>query len=78
MATKQTNQETAQCSCPVCRLFTELESAYGKKSNFFNHLNNSRVELLKAVKALVDDRIEYLEKKTETPAPRKAAKVKVE
>jgi hypothetical protein len=46
MAREKTNQETM--SCPVARIFSELEKTYGSKSTFFNHLHQSQVEFLKA------------------------------
>ncbi len=64
-------------SCPVARLFSEMEKTYGRKSAFFNHLHQSQIELLKAVRSLVDDRIDELEKKKEK-GKKKATKVEVE
>jgi hypothetical protein len=63
--------------CPVARLFSEMEKAYGRQSNFFNHLHQSQIEFLKAVRSLVDDRIGELEKKQEK-GKKKAVKVEVE
>jgi len=71
-------QEEEMVQCPVCRLFSELENAYGKKSTFFKHITQSRVELLKAFKSLIDERIEDLEKKSESKPKKKATKIKVE
>ena len=48
--------------CPVARLFSDLEKFSGRKSPFFDHLKNSRVEFLKAVRSLFDKRIDSLEK----------------
>ncbi len=75
MAKEKTNQEIM--SCPVARIFSELEKACGRKTNFFDHLHQSRVEFLKAIRSLVDDRIDDLEKKTEK-GRKKTTKVKVE
>lgn len=75
MAKEKTNQETL--SCPVARIFSELEKAYGRKSTFFNHLHQSQIEFLKAVRSLVDDRIDELEKKSER-GKKKTTKIKVE
>ncbi|MBI5586198.1 MAG: hypothetical protein HY892_20505 [Deltaproteobacteria bacterium] len=69
------NSETA--GCPVARLFSEMEKAYGRKSDFFNHLHQSQIEFLKAVRSLVDDRIGELEKK-QARGKKKATKVEVE
>lgn len=64
-------------SCPVARFFSEMEKSYGAKSTFFNHLHQSQIEFLKAIRSLVDDRIEDLEKKKEK-GKKKATKIEVE
>ena len=75
MAREKTNQETQ--SCPVARIFSELEKAYSRKSTFFNHLHQSQIEFLKAIRSLVDDRLNELEKKSEK-GKKKTTKIKVE
>jgi hypothetical protein len=50
-------------SCPVVRFFSDLEKTYGRKSPFFEHLKNSRIEFLTAIKSLIDGRIDSLEKR---------------
>ena len=50
-------------SCPVARFFSEMEKTYGGKSTFFSHLHQSQIEFLKAVRSLVDDRIDDAGKK---------------
>jgi len=50
-------------SCPVSRFFSDLEKFSGRKSPFFDHLKNSRIEFLKAVRSLFDKRIDSLEKR---------------
>jgi hypothetical protein len=50
-------------SCPVARFFLDLEKIYGRKSPFFGHLKSSRVEFLKAVRSLIDGKIDRLEKR---------------
>ena len=49
-------------SCPVARFFSDLEKVSERKSTFFEHLNISRIEFLKAVRSLFDERIDSLEK----------------
>ena len=75
MAKEKTDQEIM--SCPVARIFSEIEKACGPKTNFLNHLHQSQLEFLKAIRSLVDDRIGALEKKTET-GKKKTTKIKVE
>lgn len=64
--------------CPVGRFFSDLERISGEKSKFFEHLNQSRVEFLKAIRSLVDERIENLEKKGRKKPVKKKTKIKVE
>ena len=64
--------------CPVGRFFVELEKVSGKKSEFLEHLNLSRIEFLKAIRSLVDERIGDLEKKGSKRGKRKATKIKGE
>lgn len=64
--------------CPVGRFFMELERASGKKTEFFNHLTRSRVEFLKAIRSLVDERIDGLEKKASAKGKKRVTKIKVE
>jgi hypothetical protein len=64
--------------CPVGRFFMELEKVSGKKSDFLDHLTLSRIEFLKAIRSLVDERIGGLEKKGSKSGKRKAKKITVE
>ncbi|MBN1847783.1 MAG: hypothetical protein JW932_04285 [Deltaproteobacteria bacterium] len=64
--------------CPVGKLFSELEEAFGKKSKFFEHMSNSRIEFLKAIRTLVDEKIETLEQKSTEKSGKKSTKIKVE
>ena len=64
--------------CPVGQFFLDLQRASGKKSDFFKHLKQSQVELLKAVRSVVDDRIEALEKKEKTGQAKKTTRIRVE
>jgi hypothetical protein len=58
---KQKHKNEIIC-CPVARFFLDLEKVYERKSIFFEHLNSSRIEFLKAVRSLFDERIDSLEK----------------
>ena len=64
--------------CPVGRFFSELEKLGGKKSKFFEHMNKSKLEVLRAVKSLIDEKIEDLEKKGSSGSRKKSTKIKVE
>ena len=76
MEKKKTKDEVFVC--PVGRFFSDLEKASRKKSKFFDNMNLSRVEFLKAIRSLVDERIEDLEKKGSSTREKKATKINVE
>ena len=65
--------EHETCCCPFCvsgRMWEETKEQYG---GFFTHLRNARVEVLRAFRTLIDDRIASLEQQK-----KKVTKVKVE
>jgi len=62
--------------CPVGRFFSELERKAGKETDFHKHFNRSRVEFLKAVRSLVDARIDEIEN-PKKEKKRKATRVEV-
>jgi hypothetical protein len=64
--------------CPIGRFFSDLEELFGGKSKFFDHLNQSRIEFLKAFRSLVDERIESLEKKGPKKGKKRMTKIEVE
>ncbi len=65
MPSKTTREE--MCNCPLGTFFRDVERTFGKKSNFLDHITQSRIEILKAIRSLVDERIEGLgEKKAKT------------
>ena len=56
----------------------DLEKQFGKKSNFFNHLNQFHIEILKAVRSLVDERIEALDRRKSAKVKKKMTAIKVD
>jgi len=72
------NDKNEKGSCPVGRFFSEFEKASGNKSKFLKHLTRSKLEFLKAVKYLVDEKIEDLEKKGHSKGKKRATRIKVE
>lgn len=75
----KTKNEEGTIPCPVCRFFAGLERASGGKAEFFKHLDKSRVEFLRAVRSLVDARIETIEQaEGEGKTKKKATKISVE
>ena len=71
-------EKSEMCLCPVGKFFSDFEKASWEKSKFFKHLNNSRVEFLKAIRSLIDERIENLEKKESPKTKKKMTKIKVD
>ncbi len=64
--------------CPVGRFFSDLEKFSWKRPAFIKHLSQSRIEFLKAIRSLVDERIEGLENKASKKDKKKVTKIKVE
>ena len=76
MAAKKTEQQMA--TCPVGKFFKDLEEAFGKKSDFGKHVTNTRLEFLKAMRSLLDERIDTLEKKGNPGAKKRMTKINVQ
>ena len=64
--------------CPVGKFFMQLEDVMGKKSKFFEHMTRSRVEFLKGIRSVLDERIDYYEKKGSKKTGKKMTNIKVE
>jgi len=64
--------------CPVGRFFTDLEGCMGKKSKFFEHMTRSKVEFLKGIRSLLDERIDHFEKKSAKKTGKKMTKIKID
>ncbi|MDP6178437.1 MAG: hypothetical protein QGG48_00930 [Desulfatiglandales bacterium] len=64
--------------CPLGKFFFDLEKTFGRKTKFFGHLTQSRIEFLKAIKSLVDERIENLEEKDSGKEKKRMTKIKVD
>jgi hypothetical protein len=75
MAAKKSEQQMV--ICPVGKFFMDLENAFGKQTIFFKHMTQSRIEFLKAMRSLLDERIDSLEKKKGAKAKKRMTKIKV-
>ncbi|CAB1061921.1 hypothetical protein D1BOALGB6SA_6696 [Olavius sp. associated proteobacterium Delta 1] len=64
--------------CPVGSFLRDIEKSFGRKSKFVDHLTRSRIEILKGIRALVDERIETLDNKKSGKSRKKATKIKVD
>jgi len=61
MAKKINNENIV--ACPVGNFLRDIEKICGKKSKFVDHMTQSRIEILKGIRSLVDERIEQLGEK---------------
>ena len=77
MTTEKTTGED-MCRCPVGTFFQDVENIFGRKSKFIDHMTRSRIEVLKAVRSLVDERIEDLDRKKSKRVKKRATRVNVE
>ncbi len=73
MAGNKRNKERAKGPCPLEKTFQSLENLSKNAPEFKEHLSRSGLEFLKAIKALVDARIDTLEK-GKTAGKRKVAR----
>ena len=76
MAAKKDKDPAVEC--PVGRLFMDLEDSLGKKSKFFKHMTRSKVEFLKGIRSLLDERIDHYEKKGFKKTDQKMTKIKID
>jgi hypothetical protein len=66
------------CECPVGRFLEDLDKAFGRQSEFSKHMTQSRIEFLKGIRSLVDERIDNLEQMQAKKGKKKMTKIKVE
>ena len=74
----QKKREEHEFECPVGKFFEDLDKVFGKKSEFAKHMTQSRIEFLKGIRSLVDERIDNLEKQRATRGKKRMTKIKVE
>jgi hypothetical protein len=70
-------KEEEMVVCPVGKFFMDLQKLSLPKTKFFEHLDLSRIEFLKAIRSLVDESIEGLEEKKRSRQEKKATKIEV-
>jgi len=71
-------KEEEMVVCPVGKFFLDLQRGSRRKSKFFEHLDLSRIEFLKAIRSLIDERIEGLEEKKSSRQGKKATKINID
>jgi len=72
------NDRKEMCDCPVGAFWGDLERTFGKQSNFLDHITRSRIEVLKAIRSLIDERIDGLGNKEAKTNSRKIKNIDVE
>lgn len=77
MAKAKHDDRREPMACPIGRFFSRLEQASHRKNQFREHLYRSRIEFLKAIKCLIDETIEEIEKKDGSRGPKKATRIEV-
>lgn len=75
---RKENIEKETLNCPAGKFLEYMEMVFDNKSEFVGHLVQSRIEFLKAIRSLIDGKIERLEKKRPATGKRKMTKIKVE
>jgi len=78
MGKKETPVNNAKALCPLGKLFQGLEDLTRNAPEFIEHLDRSRIELLKAIRTLVDSKIKTLEKKGAPGKKKVARKITIE
>jgi hypothetical protein len=60
-------------NCPVCILVKSMQERRTRYGAFFEHFFNAQIEMLKAFRSLVDNRIAAIERLKAPPAQEKRA-----
>ncbi|NVL89701.1 MAG: hypothetical protein HWN69_01725 [Desulfobacterales bacterium] len=75
--TSKTKEKEEGIVCPLCLFLGGIRDVTEKKSAFFEHMNNARIEFLEGIKSLIDERIDAIKKGAGTRKSR-LTKIKVE
>ena len=73
MAEEKNSDHGTQTFCPLGKFFQRFENLLKNAPEVCEHLSRSRLEFLKAIKTVLDSKIDTLEKKSK-PGKRKVAK----
>jgi hypothetical protein len=66
-----------ECYCPVCTMGRIIRVTRKRHRSFFEHISNARMEVLRAVRSLVDEKIDSIEKR-KASEERKGSATKIE
>jgi hypothetical protein len=78
MAGKKAETCDEKTVCPLGKIFKGLEDLSKNAPEFKKHLGRSHLELLKAIKTLVDSKIKTLEKRNSPGEKKVARKITIE
>ena len=70
MARSKNREKTT--GCPAACLFRDIEKALGEKTKFDDHMTQSKIEILKGIRSLLDEKIEQMNQKDSTKGKKKA------
>jgi hypothetical protein len=76
MSKEKRRKEAA--GCPVGSFFKSMDEIFGAGSDIGGHLQRSQLELLKAIRAWADGRIEHLEQQSPSRRKKKVTKIEVD
>jgi hypothetical protein len=69
-------EHASQCDCPWCAL-TEFSRRWRKKSKAMGHFHQAQIEVMKGMRAFIDEAVERMEKEEDSTEPR-VSKIEVE
>ncbi len=75
-----TKEESAKekISCPIGKCISAFGKQIGTNSQFHTHMQQSRIEFLKAIRSMIDKRIDIIHQKKNCANKKKATKIEVE
>ncbi|MBU4277810.1 MAG: hypothetical protein KKC30_13805 [Proteobacteria bacterium] len=77
-AQSETKQESqARCDCPLCAL-GEAARRWREKSPAMGHFHNAHLEVMKGIRALMDECIEKMETEPQGEGEPRVTKIEVE
>jgi hypothetical protein len=74
----QSKEREGHFICPVGKLFSEIDRISRRDSEFMKHMKIARIEFLKAIRSIIDEKIQSLEKNIRTKTKKKATRIEVE
>ncbi|MBW2038482.1 MAG: hypothetical protein JRI46_02625 [Deltaproteobacteria bacterium] len=76
--TVRTKEREPMEECPIYAFLSWIKGRKAKKPQFWEHMDNARIEFLEGFKSLIDERIEFLKKQKEKTRKRGVTKIEVE